>query len=286
MRPLPKKVSPGEGHCQKQLSLSDFKSSIWFHSNRCKYLHKCFHLRTRDDKKRTCTIREKLRGVAQSPCRRQSRDKRQGLWGREWRLYPLELIVPSRTARRGYERRSFDRNQKLRMNWRAQGNSSGQTATTSTTRRVFNFLRTCRPFSTRYWLLILLLWKTKHVVNQVWGRQNSKAKHQKLEKEMSKLHQNRSAQTQNDCCNVSCFSNSSNTVILLVLNIVGLFPNFLLKFPTATLTCAAAGRVTKHCGGLVCLRRRLQPPPQSPLSRRQLFSFIPDNRGWEKLATF
>ena len=26
----------------------------------------------------------RVRGVSQSPCRRQSRDKRQGLWGREW----------------------------------------------------------------------------------------------------------------------------------------------------------------------------------------------------------
>ena len=26
----------------------------------------------------------RVRGVPQSPCRRQSRDKRQGFWGREW----------------------------------------------------------------------------------------------------------------------------------------------------------------------------------------------------------
>ena len=37
------------GHCQKQLGLSDFMSIVQFHSSMCKYLHNCFHLRTRDD---------------------------------------------------------------------------------------------------------------------------------------------------------------------------------------------------------------------------------------------
>ena len=34
---------PGLGHRQKQLGLSDFKCSIWFHSDLCKYLYNCFH---------------------------------------------------------------------------------------------------------------------------------------------------------------------------------------------------------------------------------------------------
>ena len=33
----------------------------------------------------------RVRGVPQSPCRRQSRDKRQGLWGREWRSLVIDL---------------------------------------------------------------------------------------------------------------------------------------------------------------------------------------------------
>ena len=49
---LPKKVRPGVRHCQKQLGLSNFKSRLWFHSNVCKYLHSCFHLRTWDHKKK------------------------------------------------------------------------------------------------------------------------------------------------------------------------------------------------------------------------------------------
>ena len=57
---LPKKVSPGVGYCRKQLGISEIKSSIWFHSNICKYLHNCFHLRTRDDRKKNVHGTEKV----------------------------------------------------------------------------------------------------------------------------------------------------------------------------------------------------------------------------------
>ena len=57
-------VSPGMGHCQKQLGLSEFKKSMWFHSNRCKYLHNCFHLRTKITTKGTYTVRDKVAVLA------------------------------------------------------------------------------------------------------------------------------------------------------------------------------------------------------------------------------
>ena len=52
--PTPRR-SPGGGHCQKQLALSDFKSSVWFHSNMCKYLHNCFALANERLQKEECT---------------------------------------------------------------------------------------------------------------------------------------------------------------------------------------------------------------------------------------
>ena len=48
---LPKKVSPGVGHSQKQISLSDFEKKHIASLQQCQYLHNCFHLQTRDDKK-------------------------------------------------------------------------------------------------------------------------------------------------------------------------------------------------------------------------------------------
>ena len=42
----------GSGALSKQLGPSDFKSSIRFHSNVCKCLHNCFHLRMGDDRKK------------------------------------------------------------------------------------------------------------------------------------------------------------------------------------------------------------------------------------------
>ena len=48
---LLKIFSPGVG-IVKNKSKSDFRSSIWFHSNMCKYLYNCLHLRIRDDRQR------------------------------------------------------------------------------------------------------------------------------------------------------------------------------------------------------------------------------------------
>ena len=48
---LTKQVSPGVTVGGALIS-SDFKSSNWFHSNMCKYLHNCFHLQIRDHKKK------------------------------------------------------------------------------------------------------------------------------------------------------------------------------------------------------------------------------------------
>ena len=60
IRAFAKEVSPGVGHCQKQPGLSDFKSSIWFHST-------CANIRTivstceRElTKRRKCTVRERV----------------------------------------------------------------------------------------------------------------------------------------------------------------------------------------------------------------------------------
>ena len=42
---------------KRKLGLSDNNSSIWFHSSMWKYLHNCFHLQTRNDRKKNvhCT---------------------------------------------------------------------------------------------------------------------------------------------------------------------------------------------------------------------------------------
>ena len=55
--PLPRWIcqrrsTRGGGIVKNNFILSDFKSSIWFHSSMCKYLHNCFKLQTRDQRKK------------------------------------------------------------------------------------------------------------------------------------------------------------------------------------------------------------------------------------------
>ena len=48
-----KEGQPGSEASSKTTRFSDFnKSSIWLHSNMCTFLHNCFHLRTRNGKKK------------------------------------------------------------------------------------------------------------------------------------------------------------------------------------------------------------------------------------------
>ena len=46
------KRQPGGGALSKTTQSFGLYGSIWFQSNMCKHLHNCFHLRTRDDRKR------------------------------------------------------------------------------------------------------------------------------------------------------------------------------------------------------------------------------------------